>query len=365
MLREYFFNLATDKTKGGLAFFTKGLLFLLSLIYSAVVRFLSFAYKKNIFKAQHLNCKVISIGNITWGGTGKTPIVEMVALKLFEAGRRVAIQSRGYKIKKQTCCCKPKTAGFREIGDEPFMLKENLKEAAVIAGSDRANLAKMALEKDNLDTIILDDGFQHWRIFRDLDILAIDSANPFGNGFLIPRGILREPLSSLKRADIFFLTHTDLVEENLSFIKQKLSKINKNTPIIESVHSPVGFYNILDKQRKIIDTNLLKGRKLGLLTAIGNPDSFLKTLLKIGLEISQRFIFPDHYEFERFDFEEIKNTLLEQNISTLLTTQKDAVRLQDFCLNLENLEILVLKIEIKITNNEDIFFNRLFSLYKR
>lgn len=353
MLKEYFYNLANDKAKGIIAFFLKAFLLLLSLVYSLLVRIVGFAYKINILKVRRLSCKVISIGNITWGGTGKTPIVEMVAKKLLETGHKLAIQSRGYKRKNKEA-----------IGDEPNMLQDNLN-IPVIVGENRLKEARLALKKFNLDTIILDDGFQQWRIFRDMDIVVIDAMNPFGNGCLIPRGILREPLISLKRADIFFLTHTDLASNNLGPIKQRLREINPKVHIVESRHAPLGLYNILDNDKRIINEGLLKDKNLGLVTAIGNPDSFEKTLLNLGLNISLKFIFLDHHEFIKEDFKEIISQCLKEGISTIVTTQKDAVKLKDYCLALNNFEVFVLRIQIKITENEGIFFNRLFGLYSR
>jgi tetraacyldisaccharide 4'-kinase len=352
MLREYFFNLANDKISGFLTALVKFALFLLSLVYSFLVGVLSFAYEAKILKRLHLNCKVISIGNITWGGTGKTPVVEMVAQKLFAAKHKVVIQSRGYKK-------------YKTIGDEPIMLQENLKTIPVIVGKDRLNQARLALEKFNPDTIILDDGFQHWKIFRDLDIVVIDAMNPFGSSFLIPRGILREPLSSLKRADVFLLTHADLAGKDLALLKQRLKAINPRAETFESIHSFVGFYNILDRQKNITDGVLLKSRRLGLVTSIGNPVSFEKALLNLGLDISLKFIFLDHHEFSQGDFDRIISSCLKENVSALITTQKDAIRLREYCSGRGAIEVFVLKVEIKIRQNEDAFFSRLFSLYKR
>ncbi|MDP2939238.1 MAG: tetraacyldisaccharide 4'-kinase [Candidatus Omnitrophota bacterium] len=363
MLREYFYNLASEKVNSVFASFVKFILFLLSLVYSLAVKFIFYAYKSNILRTYYLNCKVISVGNITWGGTGKTPIVEMIANKLIKEGRKVAIQSRGYKRKKTPQNSRLETADYRTMGDEPFMLQENLNEIPVIVGKNRVLEAKLALERLNLDVVILDDGFQHWKLFRDLDIVAIDATNPFGKGFLIPRGILREPLKGLKRADIFLLTHTDSAKDNLNSLIQRLEEINPKAEIFESIHSPIGFYNILDTQKKIINTNLIKGKKIGIVTAIGNPASFKESVLNLGLNVSLKFIFLDHHEFSQDDFDRIITSCLKEGLSTLVTTAKDATRLRKYCLDFRDVDILVLRIEIKITKNEDKFFNRLFSLY--
>ncbi len=347
------YNSANDKTEGFWAEIAKFILFLVSVIYYLAVKVILYAYRANILKIYRLNCKVISVGNLTWGGTGKTPIVELVAKRLSEKVDKVAIQSRGYGGKV-----------YQSMGDEPFMLQENLPGIPVIAGKNRVKEARLALNRLRFDTLILDDGFQHWRLFRDLDIVAIDAANPFGNGFLIPRGILREPVSALNRADIFFLTRVDFAGDNLTEVKQRLTDINPRAVIVESVHSPEGFYDILEQPKKI-DTSLLKEKKLGMITAIGNPDYFEKTLLNLGLTISAKFIFPDHHEFSSEELGDTIRFCKQEGITALLTTQKDAVRLRGYCPGLAGIQVLVLRIEIKITENEDGFLNRLFSVYKR
>jgi Tetraacyldisaccharide-1-P 4'-kinase len=257
----------------------------------------------------------------------------MVSRRLSEAGHKFAIQSRGYRRKNKD-----------ELGDEPNMLRGNLN-IPVIVGENRLKKARQAAEQLNLDTIILDDGFQHWKIFRDIDVVVIDAMNPFGNGCLIPRGILREPLCALKRASVFFLTHTDLAKDNLAKIKQRLNEVNPGVQIIESVHFPIGFYNILDNHKRIVSLDSSKDKKLCLVTAIGNPESFELMISRMGLKQALKFTFLDHHEFNQEDFKKIISKCLQEGISTIVTTEKDAVKLKDYCLGLSGFEVFVLKME--------------------
>ncbi|MEI8176684.1 MAG: tetraacyldisaccharide 4'-kinase, partial [Candidatus Omnitrophota bacterium] len=183
-MRGYFYALMTDRRHSPADVFLQGALWVLSLVYGAGVRILAGGYKKKFFFPYRADCKVISIGNITVGGTGKTPASLLIAKLLEAQGRRVAVLIRGYGA------------------DEYLMLQEELPECAILSGSDRITNARRAFYDFGADTVILDDGFQHWKIHRDLDIVLLDATNPFGNYRLLPRGILREPPQELTRADI-------------------------------------------------------------------------------------------------------------------------------------------------------------------
>ncbi|MFH1339262.1 MAG: tetraacyldisaccharide 4'-kinase, partial [Candidatus Omnitrophota bacterium] len=267
-MREYLYLLATDKKKGSVAGIFKCLLFILSLIYGMSVRILSFIYG---IKPYRLNCKVISIGNITLGGTGKTSLVELLALKLKERGCNTAVLSRGYK--RKSIHYPLSAVRYETMGDEPFMLSKNLCDIPVIVDKDRIRAAKKAIRDYGTDAVILDDGFQQWRISKDLEIVTIDATNPFGNLRLLPRGILREPLSSLKRADIFVLAKVNLRPANQG-IEEILKKVNPGALIVEAIHSPLGFYRIGDSRDNLLGPGEFKGKKASLVCGIADPRSF-------------------------------------------------------------------------------------------
>jgi len=356
-MQNYLYNLATDKYRGLIPNLVKLFLFILSLIYGLTVRILIFI---SYIKPCQLNCKVISIGNITLGGTGKTSLVEFIARYLKRQGRKVAILSRGYK--RKVTRYESGVRSYEKMGDEAHMLQMNLKDIPVIVDVDRIRAAKRAIRNSDIDTVILDDGFQQWKIKKDLEIVTIDATDPFGNQHLIPRGILREPLSSLKRAGMLVLTKTNL-NPDIQDIKDFLSQINPKAPIFESIHLPLGFYR-LGKSQELLKPQDLKGKTVTLISGIGDPDSFENLIASIGINVGLAFRFPDHYNYSQKDLEKIFEAAQEKNIDMLITTEKDAARLGSLQLiMLSSLQFLVLRIELKLIQNEEGFYRRLLGLY--
>jgi len=355
-MRDYLYNLATDKYNSFIANLIKALLLAVSFIYGLVVRIIILIYR---LKPYRLNCKVVSIGNITLGGTGKTSLVEYIVRYLQQQGHKVAIVTRGYK-KLRTKYQVPST-GYTTMGDEPYMLQQNLKNIPIIVDANRIRGAKLAMRKHGIDTVILDDGFQQWKLRKDLDIVTIDATDPFGNCRLIPRGILREPLSSFRRADIFVLTKTNL-NPDITDIKSFLNSINPRAPVIESIHQPTGFYRT-GKANELLELDILKAKTVSLVSAIGDPDSFENLIRSLGIDIGLVFVFTDHHPYSRKDLKDIIKESQKKNIDTIVTTEKDAVRLSQLSTVNCQLTAFVLRIEIKITKNEQEFHNRLLKLY--
>lgn len=346
-MREYLYNLATDKNQGFLPSFLKILLLLSSFLYGAVIRGLILFYKLRPVK---LPCKVISIGNITLGGTGKTSLVELISRYLKSKGRNVAVLSRGYKRLAE------------EMGDEPSMLSKNLGDIPVIVGHDRVRAGQRAVKEYAADTVILDDGMQQWRIKKDLEIVTLSSLQGFGNRHMLPRGILRQPLSSLKSADIFVLTKTDLAA-SLNSIKDYLNKVKPLSPVIESVHEALGFYDI-DEPDKLFGPDHLKGKAAAIFSGIGEPDSFKKLIANLGVDIGLELRFGDHHNFTEEDLEAIASQARALDLNTVVTTEKDAARLTGEKLrSFKGFKVLVLRVALKITKNEESLFSRLLGLY--
>jgi len=355
-MREFLYGLATDKYKGLIPGLLKVFLSFLSFIYDLIVRGLIFFYQLNPYR---LNCKVISVGNITLGGTGKTSLVEFIARYLKKEGHKVAILSRGYK--KPNGIGRAGETEFQILGDEPCMLRNALKDTPVLVDPDRIRSSGLAIRNYGADTVVLDDGFQQWKINKDLEIVTIDSSNPFGNQHLLPRGILREPLSSLKRADIFVFTKTNL-NPDIQDIKDFLSSINPHALIIESIHLPLGFYR-LNKRDELLGTEALRGETVSLICGIGDPYSFENLMLSLGINIGLSFVFPDHHPYSKKDLENIVRETRKKNIDIIVTTEKDAARLPQLLAYSLQQTIFVLRIELKITKNEQEFHNRLLQLY--
>ena len=345
-MREYLYLLATDREKGPVADFLKIILYLLSLIYGLIVRILIFIQSN---KASHLNCKVISVGNITLGGTGKTPLVEMICRILKQQGKRIAILTRGYKRRDLAAA------------DEPAMLRRNLPGTAVIVDEDRVRAAAKASEDYGVNTVVLDDGFQQWKIKKDLDIVAIDVTNPFGNLRLLPRGILREPLSSLKRASVLVLTKANLTSSNQE-IKQLLGKINSQASIFEAIHKPVAFYQLNTSDEKSLSLDKFQGRGVGLVCGIADPASFENIISKLGAKIELSYKFPDHYEYRREDLDRIEAGARQNGVNTIITTEKDSIRFSRLEYRFSGIDYYVLRIELKIIQHEE-FAAKILSLY--
>ena len=356
MIRVFLYNLATDKYKGNIAGILKCLLFILSLIYGFFVIILSAIYR---IKPYRLNCRVISVGNITLGGTGKTVLVELIAGYLKECGHKVAILSRGYK--RVTESPSRKVTRYEIMGDEPYMLSKKLEDIPVIVDADRIRAAKRAIKEYGADSVILDDGFQQWKIKKDLEVVAIDAGNPFGNRSLIPRGILRESFSSLKRADVFVLTKVNF-KTDPGPIKDVLAKINPSAVIVESFHDPLGFYN-LGGEAKLSGRDSLKGENATLFCGIADPASFEDLIKGLGINVGLFYKFPDHHNYTREDLNKIIHASKDKNIAIIITTEKDAVRLENFPFQAFDCKFLALRIEAKIAKGGEIFYDRLLKLY--
>lgn len=347
-MKAYLYNLATDKSQGFLAAILKFILLLLSFIYGLIIRILIFISSLDL---KRFDIRVISIGNITVGGTGKTSLVEFISAHLKKRGQRIAILTRGYKRK-----------GADAMGDEPRMLSKNLGDLPVIVDKNRARGAKRAIREYNSDTVILDDGMQQWHIKKDLEIVTIDALNPFGNRHMLPRGILRQPLSYLKNADIFVLTKINLTN-NLDGLVSVLNKYNPKALVVESVHYPMGFYEI-SKPQELFNVGYLKGKEVALLSGIGNPDSFSKLISSLGIRVGLDLRFSDHHNYTSGELEVIAGKVKESGIKVVVTTEKDAARFSDESFSIfDDLQFLVLRIELKIVKNEELFFSRLFRLY--
>lgn len=355
-MQEYLYNLATDKQKGFAAGLIKILLFILAVIYGLLLRALIFIY--NISPVR-LKCKVISVGNITLGGTGKTALVEFIARYLRQEGRRVAVLSRGYK--RESAAAGAGKSDYAMMGDEPLMLKNNLGNIPVLVDPDRIRSGNSAIRDYGADTVILDDGLQQWRLKKDLEIVTIDAANPFGNRWLLPRGILRQPLSTLSKADIFILTKTDLGIDTAG-IKRYLKRINPSAEIFESAHKAAGFYR-LAASRDLLDTAALKGKTVTAFSGIADPFYFENTLKSLGVNIGLSFRFPDHHAYSQKDLADIVEGTRRKNIEAIVTTEKDAARLSAEALSPKFADIFVLRITLAIIKDEEGFYHRLRKLY--
>lgn len=356
--KGYLYNLATDKYRGKAAGIVKVLLFISSVFYLLAVKTLIIF---SGFLPCRLKCKVISVGNITLGGTGKTSLVEFIALYLKQKKIKVAVLARGYK--RPLAALSGAASGYQALGDEAYMLSMKTENLPVIVDSNRVRAARRASKEYAVNAVILDDGFQQWRIRKDLEILAIDAANPFGNFCLIPRGILREPLSSLKRADVFFLNKVNLAGD-ITRIRDLLSRVNPLALIVESSHKPIGLYRF-GESKNLFSPEQMRRERIAALSGIADPGSFEALLGMSGMDIGFSFRFPDHHRFSEADLRELSRQTKAQGINKVITTEKDAARLTPELLkrSLSGLELWVFRIKLEIVKNEQGFSDRLFKLF--
>ncbi|MCF7764046.1 MAG: tetraacyldisaccharide 4'-kinase [Verrucomicrobia bacterium] len=341
----------------------RAVLLALSVVFRMAVKTRRFLYNVRILRDSTLGVQVIAVGNLTVGGTGKTPVVEKLARELQEQGRTVAILSRGYRSKPlpfrkrlinklllREDITPPKIVSDGKsllldsdaAGDEPYMLASNLKDVVVLVDKDRVKSGRYAIEKFGCDTLLLDDGFQYWKLRgRRRDIVLIDCQQPFGNERLLPRGTLREPPSHLARANTIFITKSD---GNTAALRKRILQYSPNASIIECVHHPLYFEDVFTEERHGLE--FLKGKRVASLSGIAQPESFERSLVGLGSELVYSKRFADHH---RFSQQEILNTInrgKKRQAEIIVTTQKDAVRFPK--LDRRDLPIYFMRVEIKI-----------------
>ncbi len=344
------------------SFWKRGLLsplYLLSLPYEGAVRIRSFLYALQFLKTRTLSCPVISVGNITAGGTGKTPLVIALAKGLTAKGIPVAILSRGYKRTKTS---EPVVSDGKTIflspeqsGDEPFLMAKACQGIPVLVGKNRFLTGQLALQRFGVKGVLLDDGYQYLPLYRDINILLIDSTIGFGDDHLLPRGILREPLSHLCRANLFLINRA---EEPAAYqpLEKKVHEICPSARIFHGDYEPVDLVGPEEKQEKL---DASKGKKVVALSGVANPDSFSSMLRKCGMKVVSEAIFPDHHFYTTKDLSCIEEKA--KGADGVVTTEKDMVKLKQ--LNIGHLPIRALRIEMKIWEEEE-FFKRIISLFE-
>ena len=342
----------------------------LSFVFGGLVQLRLWLYQHRSLRPHTLGCQVISIGNLTVGGTGKTPIVEVFARTLQKSGRKVAILSRGYRKKEdpllrrlykkltfQYEASPPRVVsdGQRLLldsslsGDEPFMLASNLPEVAVIVDADRVKAGQYAIQKLGCDTLILDDGFQYLKMKHRLDIALVDRTNPFGNRRLLPRGILREPIRNIKRASFIFITKSngDGAEE----IKRTLRQYNPTAEISECRHSAKHLQNVYTGERQPL--SYLQGLDVAAVSGIASPKGFEEELVRRGARVLYHKRFADHHRYKQQEIIEAINKGLQREARALITTEKDAVRFP--LLERRDLPVYFLRVEIEMLSGADEF----------
>ena len=370
-LEQYFLEVMSGRRRRWFDLALVNLLFAASRFYRMVVQFRVWMYDKRVIRNHALGCLVVSIGNLTCGGTGKTPVVEVFARTLSENGRKVAILSRGYRSKKRTFREKmlhffkkgkievpPKVVSDGKnlllnseyAGDEPYMLASNLPEVAVVVDKDRVKSGIYAIDNFQSDVIILDDGFQYLMLKPHINIVLVDSTDPFGNGHVLPRGVLREPIKNIRRADYIFLTKSD-GSHKLEHLKRFIRRHTRRAEIIECCHKPQNLVTL--KGREVHPLSKLKGAKVAALSAIARPESFEKFLEDFGAELVLKDHFADHHRYTKQEITDFVSQAKAAGAEMIMTTEKDAVRIPE--LDRCDVPILYLRIQIDILSGQESF----------
>ncbi len=332
------------------------MLWLLSLVYAATVGIVKFLHRVKFLPTHYLNTPVISVGNLTVGGVGKTPLVISIVEFLRREGIRPAVLLRGYMD--------PGSRNSTEVpSDEAAFLRESLGEVPVLVGADRIRNAK-SLPAEAVDVFILDDGFQHWKLGRQLDIVAIDATNPFGNGHVLPRGILREPPQALSQADFFVITKADLGQNNVETISDKLKSIAPDTPVAHARHQPVAFIDL--RKNETLPLSFMEGKKACAVCSIGDPHSYLNTLKGLGVQVEKNFTFMDHYNYRQADISQVEKFCHSNEIKFVVMTQKDAVKVRPLLKDFDaDIRFLTLKIAMDFIKGQEMLFQNILTVVSK
>lgn len=367
---QFVLDVIQGRRAGRWATIVLGVLYVLSRVYQAAVRVRLFLYDKRILRDHTLGCLVVSVGNLTVGGTGKTPVVETFARALRAEGRRVAILSRGYKSAKRPVWQRvrdhlllregslpPKIVSdgqrllldSERAGDEPHMLASNLEDVIVLVHKDRVRGGRYAIEKLGADTLLLDDGFQYLRLRPHLHLVLVDASQPFGNGYLLPRGVLREPVSHIARADVILLTKCNGTGNEA--LRAELHRHNPQAEIIESEHDPQHYADVYSRER--LPLAQLEGQRIAAISGIAGPDGFEETLRRLRAEVVLTRRFADHHRYTQQEIIDFINDSREAGAAWIVTTEKDAVRFPK--IDRRDVPIVYLRVEIRILSGAEDF----------
>ena len=366
-LEQFGIDVVLERRRGVRATVLREILYALSFIYERLVQLRLYFYRKRILRERALGCLVISVGNLTVGGTGKTPIVEKFARALQAGGRRVAILSRGYKsvprkrrwldrLRRRDADPPRVVSDGKSLlldsltaGDEPYMLAHNLKDVIVLVDKDRVKSGRFAIDKWNVDTLLLDDGLQYLHLKHRLDMVLVDRQAPFGNEFLLPRGTLREAPRNLRRASYIFSTK-NTGESNETLI-ERIRRYNRTAEIIECAHKPLYLQNVFTGEQLPLER--LRDTFIGSICGIAAPESFEGALKKLGahVDLAKRYI--DHHYYTEAELTTFINRCIRRDLAMIVTTEKDAVRMPRLPEADMKVPICFLRVEIQILSGHE------------
>jgi len=332
------------------------------------------AYDRGWARQVRLPCRVVSVGNLTVGGTGKTACVELIARKLGVMGRRVAVLTRGYGGARRSYWLRASDgrlevngqvpAGFDGLADEPQLLARHLPGVPVLVGARRERTGRLACRAFGADTVILDDGFQHRRVQRDCDIVLVHARTPLGGWVLLPRGPMREPMSALRRAHLVIVTKADEALETLGALGERLRALNPEAALVTAAHAPVGLVDGMSGERH--EPSCLDGMRAGLVSSIGDPEGFEATVRRLHATVLWHRAFPDHHPYQAADWAAVCQRASAAGLDAVVTTEKDWVRLAPVAAaHPAPAPVWVLQIAMTILSGEEALDARLAGLHAR
>jgi tetraacyldisaccharide 4'-kinase len=328
---SYLLDVIQERRKGPVSSILRGALSGASLAYNAGLKLFLLPYRLGVRKQTRLACPVISIGNLSVGGTGKTPMTQLLCEFLQQRGLKVCVLNRGYRGGEEHRAAivsdgKRVLVDAKSAGDEAFMLAGLLPGVPIIVGKDRRETGRLAIEKFNPDVIVLDDGMQFYQLHRDLDIVLVDAQRPFDNGWTFPRGLLREPPSHIRRAGCIVITHSDRIDEpSLAHLKERLLALAPGRPVLTAQHR-ISRLMALDRSAENT-ADWLSGKRIAALCGLGSPASFREQLERAGANVVHWTEFPDHHEPTLGELNEVITSACAMEAEAIVVTEKDAVKI--------------------------------------
>jgi tetraacyldisaccharide 4'-kinase len=330
-----YLNLISGQTPGYVGTSARVALTLLSWPYRGVVRLRNYLYSSGLWETHSVSATVISVGNLTTGGTGKTPLVVWLCRLLQQRQLRCAILTRGYRTPRG------------ELSDEPALLTAQCPGVPVIINPDRVEGAGEAIWRHDTQVLVMDDGFQHRRLARDLDIVAIDATLPFGYERVLPAGLLREPITGLERAHVVVLTRCDQASDDmLQQIEEVVHQVNPDLVVARSIHVPTRIKTLEGTE---IGLEQVSGCRIFAFCGLGNPQSFFRTVDRLGGVPAGSQVFDDHYRYTDDDLDQVREHAVERQAGLILTTQKDWTKIEKLRLPPSRPPLAYLAVELQIT----------------
>ena len=346
-----------------------------SITYGAAVTLRNLAYDQGWARQVRLPCRVVSVGNVTVGGTGKTACVELISRKLEALGRRVAVLTRGYGGARQEYWLRASDGqlevngetptGFSGLADEPQLLARHLDGIPVLVGARRDRTGRLACQSFGADTVVLDDGFQHRRVQRDCDIVLVHARTPLGGWAVLPRGPMREPLTALRRAHVVIVTKADEALETLGALSERLRAFSPEAVLVTALHAPASLVDGATGEQHA--PSRLDGARVGLVSSIGDPEGFEATVRRLHATVLWHRAFPDHHPYQASDWDAVRARASVERPDAIVTTEKDWVRLQPVTAaqGAAPVPVWILGVTMQLLSGEEALDARLAGLYAR